>query len=134
MKFKKNEEKFIKHARVMRVATADAKGNPHVVPVCPLLDRGAICFGTDANTRKVKNLRENPRIAVAFDEYIEDWGRLCGLLVQGRVEILGPGAEFQRLRKLLYEKFPQYPQEAALAGKGVVVVRVIPEKTASWGL
>lgn len=136
MKFKKNEEAFLQNARVVRVATADAEGNPHVVPVCPVFDRGVICLGTDASTRKVRNLRQNPRIAVNFDEYTEDWSRLAGMLVQGRTEILSQSSpQFPRIRKLLYEKFPQYQdKEFRLEGKGVLIIRVIPEKVVSWGL
>lgn len=134
MKLKKSEEKFLKHARVIRVATVGPGSMPHAVPVCPLLERGVIYFGTDKNTRKIKNLKGNPRIALVLDEYSEDWSYIRGVLVQGRAEVIESAAEFRRIRNLLYEKFQQYKKEAQLDQKDSVIVRVTPEKTVSWGL
>jgi len=40
---------------------------------------------------------------------------------------------FKKARRLLYEKYPQYPQNAAL-GEGDVIVEITPRHVFSWGL
>src|SRR5204863_5666772 len=126
MKFKKSEEVFLKTARVMRVATV-SKSGPHIVPVCPLFDRGSIYFGSDKATQKVHNLGRNPRIAVVFDEYSDDWERICGVMVQGRAEFITGGAQFRRIRELMFAKFEPYKNEGLPADESLIV-RVVPEK------
>jgi nitroimidazol reductase NimA-like FMN-containing flavoprotein (pyridoxamine 5'-phosphate oxidase superfamily) len=132
MKFNKSEEAFLKTARVMRVATCGEHG-PHVVPVCPVFDRGSIYFGADKVTKKIEHLERDPRTAVVFDEYSDDWNRICGVMIQGRAEFITGGPQFRRIRDLLFAKFEPYKQET-LPQDESLVVRVIPEHKTSWGL
>ncbi len=66
--------------------------------------------------------------------YTEYWGRLAGVLLQGRARVLVGGPEFRRARAWLYHKCPQYPEEAAIGGPQTVIVEVSPSHAASWGL
>lgn len=134
MKLKKAEEAFLQHSRVCRVATVNARGMPHVVPVCPLWERNRLYFGTERDSKKIRNLRQNGQIALVVDDYSEAWAYLRGLLLHGKAEVLGHGAEFRRIRKLLYRKFPQYEAEAPLEDGEAAIVRVTPQKAVSWGL
>jgi nitroimidazol reductase NimA-like FMN-containing flavoprotein (pyridoxamine 5'-phosphate oxidase superfamily) len=63
----KKVAKLIAHERVCRVATAGAEGRPHLVPVVHVLAGDKIYFGSGEDGRKVKNLRENPQIAITID-------------------------------------------------------------------
>ncbi len=123
------QEGFLRVARVARMATVGPDGSPHVVPVCPLLDRGMVYVATGAASRKVANLQANPRVALVFDDYVEDWGHLRGLMVQGRARLIRRGPRFDELRELFYAKFPQYP-DAAPIGRGDVIVEVRIERVA----
>jgi nitroimidazol reductase NimA-like FMN-containing flavoprotein (pyridoxamine 5'-phosphate oxidase superfamily) len=125
------EADFVRWQRVARVATVDAAGMPHVVPVCPVYDGGKIYFATE-NNRKVRNLRSNRKVALAFDEYTEVWENLRGLVVQGKAaRIIEEGPEFQRLQGLFYEKFPQYPTAAGGVTEGdTLIVEVKIESAA----
>jgi nitroimidazol reductase NimA-like FMN-containing flavoprotein (pyridoxamine 5'-phosphate oxidase superfamily) len=125
---------FIRRERVCRVATAGSAGMPHLVPVCHVLVRDRIWFASGDDGRKVLNLRENPQIAVTFDIYSDAWSRLCGVMVQGRVRLVERGREFQRIRARLYEKYPQYPHDAALSPSDTTLVEVTPVRVFSWGL
>lgn len=82
---------------------------------------------------KLKNLRRNPRLALAADLYSEDWPRLAGVLLQGAVRVVSRGSEFRKIRALLYKKYPQYPREAALEEGEVVMVELVPTRVVSWG-
>ena len=43
-------------------------------------------------------------------------------------------AEFKKMRRRLYAKYPKYSSEAALELEDSVIIELIPEKKFSWGL
>jgi PPOX class probable F420-dependent enzyme len=134
MKLKKSVAELIQWERVCRVATAGRRGVPHLVPVCHVLQGGKIYFATGDDGRKVKNLKENPRVTVTVDCYSDAWTGLKGVMVQGRAKLIEGGPRFRKIRALLYKKYPQYPREAALAESDSVVIEVAPLRVFSWGM
>jgi nitroimidazol reductase NimA-like FMN-containing flavoprotein (pyridoxamine 5'-phosphate oxidase superfamily) len=130
---KKAYAEFVARARVVRVATADARGVPHVVPVCVVVDGGRLWFGSGDDARKVRNLRANPRVTLVADDYSEAWDALRGVMVAGTAALHGRGPRFRRARRLLYAKYPQYPTEAALDEGDSVIVEVAPTHVFAWG-
>jgi PPOX class probable F420-dependent enzyme len=129
---------FVNGQRVGRLATADARGNPHVVPVCFVLTDSALYITIDekpkqASTRPLKRLRnmlENPSVAFVADRYAEDWTQLGWVMLRGRAEILDGGAEHDRAQDLLRERYPQY-RTMQLADLPVIALRI--ERVTSWG-
>jgi nitroimidazol reductase NimA-like FMN-containing flavoprotein (pyridoxamine 5'-phosphate oxidase superfamily) len=120
--------------RVCRVATVNAEGVPHVVPVCHIFHEGRIYFGSGKDATKVKNLEANPRATVTVDSYSDEWSSLRGVMVQGTTRVIGRGGRFRTLRARLYRKYPQYPGEAALGESDSVIVEVTPTRVFAWGL
>jgi PPOX class probable F420-dependent enzyme len=129
---------FVAAQRVGRLATADAQGNPHVVPVCFVVSDGALYVTIDekpkrANTRPLKRLRnlmENPSAAFAVDRYDEDWTRLGWVMLRGPTDILSDGPEHDRAQALLRERYPQY---RAMQLKELPVIALRIERVTSWG-
>ncbi len=134
MRLKKAVAKMLERERICRVATADGAGRPHVVPVCHVVHGGKIYFATERGSRKIRDLEANPRAAVAVDVYSEEWAHLLGVTVQGTVRLIRAGSEFRALRKRLYDKYPQYPEEAAISERDDVFVEVTPTQVSEWGL
>lgn len=122
---------FFELARVCRLATAGLDDQPHVVPVCPVLVDGKIYIASQDN-RKVRNVRENPKVGLAFDDYVEDWTALRGLSVQGVVtRIIEGGPDFQSLVVAFYAKFPQYePQGGGVTEGNTVILEIEIHKVA----
>lgn len=129
---------FVNAQRVGRLATADARGHPHVVPVCFVLTDAALYITIDekpkqASARPLKRLRnmlENPSAAFVADRYAEDWTQLGWVMLRGRAEILHDGTEHDHAQDLLRSRYPQY-REMALADLPVIALRV--ERVTSWG-
>jgi nitroimidazol reductase NimA-like FMN-containing flavoprotein (pyridoxamine 5'-phosphate oxidase superfamily) len=119
--------------RVCRVATAGAGGMPHVVPVCHVLVRDRLYFGSGNDGRKVLNVRENAQLAAVIDVYSDAWSQLRGVMLQGPARVIGRGQEFQRIRRALYAKYPQYPREAAISPADSVIVELTPTRVFTWG-
>ncbi|GAB2997294.1 TIGR03668 family PPOX class F420-dependent oxidoreductase [Amycolatopsis acidiphila] len=98
-------------ARVARLATADAAGVPHLVPVTFALDDGAIVFAVDhkpkrsTDLRRLRNIAANPAVSFLADGYDEDWSRLWWVRADGTARVLGSDpAAIEALRA----KYPQY--------------------------
>jgi nitroimidazol reductase NimA-like FMN-containing flavoprotein (pyridoxamine 5'-phosphate oxidase superfamily) len=124
---------FVAWERVCRVATAGSAGVPHLVPVCHVVAGGKIYFASGDDGRKVKNLRDNPRVTITADVYSDHWGTLKGVMVQGRARLIERGPRFRRVRDRLYRKYPQYPKEAAISPSDSVIVEVTPTRVFAWG-
>jgi nitroimidazol reductase NimA-like FMN-containing flavoprotein (pyridoxamine 5'-phosphate oxidase superfamily) len=133
MRLKKAELEMIRLARVCRVATADRGGTAHCVPVCPVFDGKTICFGSANGGRKISHLRRNPNAALLFDDYSEAWSGLRGVVVSGTARMYERGVRFRKIRRVLYRKYPQYEEEAALDEGDSVIVEVTPRRSFSWG-
>jgi coenzyme F420-0:L-glutamate ligase/coenzyme F420-1:gamma-L-glutamate ligase len=129
---------FLEAARVGRLATASAGGEPHVVPVCFVFDGTRLYSAIDrkpkrvapSRLRRLRNLQENPRASLIVDHYEEDWGRLRYVIVRGRAAILEDGPERDRALALLREKYPQYRTMPGFDKSPVI--RLTPEQVASW--
>jgi PPOX class probable F420-dependent enzyme len=128
---------FLAAQRVARLATADAAGRPHVVPVCYALIRDKVYFTIDEKPKKkptalkrLANLRANPQAALVADRYDEDWTRLGWVMVQGPAEILEGGAEHDHAQGVLRQR---YPQLASMHIEALPVVAVRIDHAASWG-
>jgi PPOX class probable F420-dependent enzyme len=129
---------FLDAQRVARLATADAAGRPHVVPICYLLRGDSVYFTIDekpkrkpgARLKRLANLRENPRAALVVDRYDEDWSRLGWVMVQGRAEVLERGPEHDLAQAGLRARYPQLAT-MRIAELPVVAIRI--EHVASWG-
>jgi PPOX class probable F420-dependent enzyme len=128
---------LLRDARVGRLATADASGQPLVVPVCYVFD-GARCYSAvDAKPkrtrelRRLKNIAANPHASLVVDVWDEDWAKLCWVIVEGRAEVLERGEEFTRAIDLLLEKYPQYRAMGLDRTEGAVV-RLEASRVRAW--
>ena len=133
MRLRRAHADFLALHRVAHVATADARGVPHVVPVCLVVEEGRLYFASGKTGRKLRNLRANPHVAVSADDYTEAWGGLRGVVVQGTARVHERTPTFRRIRRRLYAKYPQYPTEAALGDTDSVVVEITPRRAYAWG-
>ena len=130
-------EATLREARVARLATADANGQPHVIPVCLAFDGTAIYIAIDEKPkrtapqrlRRVRNIIANPQVAVIVDHYEEDWRRLRYTLVTGTARVIESGADHARAIALLREKYPQY-RTMRLEDRPVLVIS--PTSTIAW--
>ena len=134
MRMKKAVADLVHRERICRVATAGPSGMPHLVPVCQVVDDGKIYFASGTKGRKVLNVKANPRVAVTVDLYSEAWAHLKGVMVQGDAALIGKGPRFRKIRALLYEKYPQYPDDAALDESDSVIIEVTPTRVYTWGM
>lgn len=125
----KSDLLFLKKRELGRLATASKDGTPHVVPVIYALDKDAPVIAMDYGTKKLKNLKENKKVAFLVDEYNPNGG----ILISGTAQIFERGAEYRRLLKILYAKFEYYRNNPWEEGESPIV-KVVPKKVARWAI
>ena len=121
------------------MATVDAAGCPHIVPICYAYDSSRLYSAVDEKPKRVEanmlrrlvNIRGNPRVCVIIDDYDEDWSRLAYLLVRGRAEVVANRNEYTHALEVLRERYPQYRQ-MPLAFDTHPLVRLTPERWHFW--
>jgi PPOX class probable F420-dependent enzyme len=126
-------------ARIARLATIDADGRPHMVPICFVWDGSCLHSAIDRKPKSVaptrltrlKNIEETPHVALLIDEYDEDWTRLWYVLIRGEAELVTDAAERKRAIERLRVKYPQY--DTKMLADDAQVLRITPVRIAVWG-
>lgn len=132
------EREFLEQARVGHLATADAAGVPHVVPVCFAVSGDALYVTIDGKPKqgpatglkRLRNIAANPAVAIVVDRYDEDWTRLGWVMLRGQAEVLADGTEHEAAQAQLQARYPQY-RSMAIVVLPVIAVRI--ERVTSWG-
>lgn len=134
-----NERTYLERARVARLATADADGRPHVVPICYAFDGPDIVSAIDEKPQEVdamalrrsRDIRTNPAVALVVDHYSEDWSTLAWVQVRGTATHDDPGTD--RHRSAVAALRNKYDQYTAHDLEQRPVIRIDPTSTRSWG-
>ncbi|MFD2472267.1 TIGR03668 family PPOX class F420-dependent oxidoreductase [Amycolatopsis silviterrae] len=114
-------------ARVARLATADGRGVPHLVPVTFAVRGDTVVFAVDHKPksttalRRLANIAENPAVSFLADEYDEDWSRLWWARADGTARVV---EERDPYDGWLAEKYPQYAERPPEHAMVVTEVRV----------
>jgi PPOX class probable F420-dependent enzyme len=132
------ERQFLAQQRIAYLATADRRAIPHVVPVCFAIIEPTLYITIDEKPKRgsafplkrLRNIAENPAVAVVVDRYDENWARLGWVMLRGRAEILNEGTEHDEAQAALRSRYPQLGA-MQIAQYPVIAVRI--ERTISWG-
>jgi len=118
-RFTPAEIEYLNSQRLGRLATVNAAGEPHVVPVgfrynaeLDTIDIGGHGIG---QSKKFRDARRNDRVAFVVDDVLPPW-RPRGIEVRGRAQVLTSGG--QEIR----------------SGFDPEVIRVTPRRIVSWGI
>lgn len=121
-----------------RIGTAGGS-QPHVVPVWFLWDGESIWISAFSSTRKVKDLRKNPRLAVLIEAREPQDGRVQAVLFEGVAELIeSPRALVEEMSAKIYERYlgPQGVQAADpqswIYDPENTLVKLTPRKKFIW--
>lgn len=137
--FQEQERQYIKTARTGRLATADAEGRPHIVPVCFALVDDHIVTPIDEKPQRVspdelrrcQDISENPRVALLIDHYTDDWSQLGWMQVRGTATRCDPSEEPHSPGVVaLRQKYDQYADHDL---ENRPLIRISPGSVRSWG-
>jgi PPOX class probable F420-dependent enzyme len=113
-------QEFIERAKVARLATIDSEFKPHLVPVVFVFNGNSFFIPVDEKRKtakpeklkRIKNIADNPNVALLIDEYSEDWTRLAFVMIQGKASIITSRTQgnihIREAYKKLMTKYRQY--------------------------
>ena len=117
--FTEKEIQYLEEQRLGRLATVDAEGRPHVVPVAfrynaqhDAVDIGGRNF---ARSKKFRDARETGRAAFVVDDVLPPW-RTRGIEVRGRAEVRSEGGS------------------DVMEGFSEEMIRIFPRRIVGWGI
>jgi PPOX class probable F420-dependent enzyme len=85
-------EERLAGSRSYWLATTWPDGRPHLMPVWAVWDDGALWFSSAVGSRKIRNLRADPRCVIATDDAVRP------VVVEGLAAVV---TEPERLRRLI---------------------------------
>jgi PPOX class probable F420-dependent enzyme len=114
-------------ARIARLATADAGGRPHVVPVTfALLDDATIVSAVDHKPKRttalkrLANVEANPQVAILADHYSDDWTQLWWARADGTATVtVQPSPAVLDALAARYEPYRERPPDGPFLVVGV---------------
>jgi PPOX class probable F420-dependent enzyme len=135
------QERLLACARVAHLATVDAAGNPHVVPICFAWLDGAAYTAIDEKPkrvdpkqdpdalRRIRNILAHPRVCLLVDRYAEDWTRLAWLQVRGDAALVTDPAERASAHIALRDRYPLY---RGMNLESMPLIRIAPARVVGW--
>ena len=129
--------RFVEQAPVGRLATVDAHGMPHIVPVCFVLVGDRLYSVVDQKPKRttrlqrLRNIEANPGAALVIDRYSDDWSELAWVMVRGGASVIESGEEYAEALTALREKYPQY---RSMQLDGRPMIRLSADRVTGWGI
>jgi len=121
--FTEQEIWYLRENKLGRLATADADGQPHAIPVTyffnedeDTIDVGGLNFGAG---KKWRDIRQNPKVAFLIDDVIGPPRRARAIEIRGEAQLHETGGE---------EINPRFPSFAPQ------FIRIRPSRIVSWGI
>jgi nitroimidazol reductase NimA-like FMN-containing flavoprotein (pyridoxamine 5'-phosphate oxidase superfamily) len=122
---------FVK-TQIARLCSSNPDGTIHAAPIWFKYEEGQFVFGTQQDSRRVKNLKKNPNVTIVLDQ---DQPPPKGVVVYGRAVLDYDNVVDKRIR--IFEKYmPTNMAENLARGlaklRKPVIIRVTPSKTVSY--
>jgi PPOX class probable F420-dependent enzyme len=125
-------------ARVARLATVSAAGDPHLVPITfAALGDDVLVSAVDHKPKtttalvRLDNIAANPAVSVLVDVYDDDWAQLWWARADGRAEVIGPehpSAVREAAVARLIQRYAQYGEHPPDG----VLIRISVARWSGW--
>ena len=129
-----SQDNFLKSQKVLRLATIDQKGTPHIVPVWYLYSQKKFYIGTNTRTEKAKNLKKNKRVSFCIDVGIHS-PKIYGVMGKGNAKlILEKNKVSFFAKKILKRYFQTLENKSAkeLLDDTDCIIEITPKKLSTW--
>ena len=127
-------KEFLTSQKILRLATIDSSGNPHIVPVWYMYANKKFYIGTNTKTKKAKNIKKNSRVSFCIDTGIKSPG-IFGVMGIGRARLILKIDRVDILAKrilLRYFKNMENHSAQQLLNQTDCVIEITPKKITNW--
>lgn len=125
---------FLKSQKILRLATIDSSGNPHIVPVWFMYTNEKFYIGTNTKTRKAKNIEKNPKVSFCIDTGIKS-PNIFGVMGIGSAKLILKSDRVETLAKrILLRYFRNLKNQSAqqLLDQTDCIIEITPKKITNW--
>jgi len=125
---------FLKSQKIMRLATIDPKGSPHIVPVWYDYLRGKFYVGTNTSTKKAKNIKQNSKISFCVDVGVSS-PDIFGIMGVGKARLILEKKHVQLIAKrilLRYFKSLRNKSAQQLLNDTDCIIEITPKRIKTW--
>jgi len=131
-------QEFLSRRLLARLATASPAAQPHVVPVWFLWEDGFIWVSSYRSTRKITDLKRNPKCAIVIDiEQAE--GQMVAVTIEGYAELVNtPKSETRARIERVYTKYlgPEGvlapDPQSWLDSEENLLIKITPKRVKAW--
>jgi general stress protein 26 len=127
-------KEFLKSQKILRLATIDLSGNPHIVPVWYMYANKKFYIGTSTKTKKAKNIKKNSKVSFCVDTGIKS-PDIFGIMGVGRARLILKIDTVEVLaKKILLRYFKNLENQSAqqLLNQTDCIIEIIPKKITNW--
>ena len=128
------QDNFLKSDKILRLATIDKKGMPHIVPVWYLYHQKKFYIGTNTRTEKAKNLKKNKRVSFCVDVGVHS-PQIYGVMGKGNAKLILEKDKVSSIaKKILKRYFKTLKNKSAkeLLDETDCVIEITPKKLTTW--
>ena len=93
--------------------------------------REAEADSTPSKLKRLKNIRENPNVALVIDHYDEDWRKLGYVLIFGKARILQSGEKHRSAVQAVCAKNIRQYRSMAIHERPMIAITA--KRIISWG-
>jgi len=129
-----NRDNFLKTQKVLRLATIDQSGNPHIVPVWYLYSGKKFYVGTNTKTQKAKNVKRNRQVSFCVDVGIHS-PKIYGVMGRGTAKIILEKNTVSRLAKRILKRYYRTLENKSakeLLDETDCIIEISPKKLSVW--
>jgi len=127
-------DNFLKTQKVLRLATIDQKGTPHIVPVWYLYSQKKFYIGTNTRTEKAKNLKKNKRVSFCIDVGIHS-PKIYGVMGKGNAKLILEKNKVSSITKKILKRYFQTLENKSakeLLDDTDCIIEITPKKLSTW--
>ncbi|TBR09497.1 MAG: pyridoxamine 5'-phosphate oxidase family protein [Candidatus Nitrosotenuis sp.] len=125
--------KFLKGQKILRLATIDKAGRPHLVPVWYSYSGAKFHIGTNTKTKKAKNIQKNNKVCFCVDDGV--WSPIRGVMGNGKARLILQESTVKKIaKKILLRYFKNLNGKSAkeLLDNTDCIIEITPSKITTW--
>ena len=116
---------YLSRKKFLTLATSSSNGKPLTHPIAYVNNESDVYFSTSKQTRKAKNIQENPNVAYSIYNETEFFDEIKAIQMEGTATIVSDKKEFEEALKMLNQKFP-YMANMQL-DKDSLIIKITPK-------
>lgn len=128
-----NRDEFLESQKIMRLATIQPDGVPHIVPVWYRFAAEKFYVGTNTKTRKARNLQGNPAVSFCIDAGVNS--PIFGVMCQGTARLITDQNTVRPIaEKILLRYFDSLDDMSAaeLLSETDCIIEIVPDRFNVW--